>query len=77
MGTANTGPLVPITPGNSRKYKALRNISGTDISCNVTVQNPFGGTNTYDLTVPANQMVQNDCIVNTVASGTLYGYPDT
>lgn len=76
MGTSNTGPLVPITPADGKKYKALRNISGTDITCNVTVQSGHYGASSYNLVVPANQMIQNDCIVNSVVSGTLYGYPD-
>lgn len=74
MGTPNTSPLLPISAGDGKAWKALRNISGADISCNVTVSHIYG-TATYDMNVPANTMIQNDCIVNTVATGTLYGYP--
>ena len=75
MATSDTAPLLQITAGDGKHWKALRNISGTDITCSVTVQHSYYGSQTYNLTVTANQMVQNDCIVNSIVSGTLYGYP--
>ena len=73
MGSPNTSPLVAITAGDGAKFKALRNTSASDITANVTVVSKQYGTQTYDLIVTANSLVQNDCIVNTTTA-TLYGY---
>lgn len=74
MGSPNTGALVPITPNDGVKWRCLANPSTNIATANVTIVTKPYGEQTYDLTLQAGQVLPNDCIVNSVSAGTLFGY---